>query len=82
MKRHCALRLLLQWLGPARSEWPDPSQPFGPRMKQGISPPLVRGGSPTILAAGGNEVQRGAVGELAQEEGVSILGMGRREAHR
>jgi hypothetical protein len=59
MKRHCALRLLLQWLGPARSEWPDPSQPFGPRMKQGISPPLVRGGSPTDS---GSWRQRGATG--------------------
>jgi hypothetical protein len=59
MKRHCALRLLLQWLGLARSEWPDPSQPFGPRMKQGISPPLVRGGSPTDS---GGWRQRGAMG--------------------
>jgi hypothetical protein len=32
--------------------------------------------------AAGDEVQQGAIGELAQEEGVSIWGMGRREAHR
>jgi hypothetical protein len=37
MKRHCALRLLLQWLGPAGSERARPISAFWPSINRGDS---------------------------------------------
>jgi hypothetical protein len=39
MKRHCALSLLLQWLGPAGSERAQPILAFRPPIERGDSPP-------------------------------------------
>jgi hypothetical protein len=45
MQWHCALGLLLQWLGPARTERARPISAFRPKGEdRGFNPPLYRQG--------------------------------------